>query len=98
MMGIAESGERVGNPVVFISHASEDQTIAGMVCQALENRQLTCWISPRDINPGENFPAAIQRGIMSSQVVVLVFSSHASASSYVGREIMLAVEHSRVII
>ena len=39
---------------IFISYSSQDQSVAQTVCQALENRGFGCWISCRDIGPGEN--------------------------------------------
>ncbi len=56
--------------VVFISHSSEDRK------PALEARNIRCWISSRDIGPGENFQEAIVGAIAAAAAaaMVLVFT------------------------
>jgi hypothetical protein len=71
----------------FLSYASPDAAIADTVCGALESEQLTCWIAPRDVVPGESYADAIVRAIGAAKVVVLVLSEHAMASAHVIREI-----------
>lgn len=83
---------------VFISHAFEDHSVAELVCNAIEARGVPCWIAPRDILPGEDYPAAIQRGIAECGTMVLIFTAKASASKFVKREVTLAVEHNAVIV
>jgi hypothetical protein len=65
---------------VFISHSSKDQKVAGTICLALESRELDCWISGRDIAPGQNFMEAILPAIRCATVMVLVFSENANNS------------------
>jgi len=77
---------------VFISHASEDKTIADMVCATLEQQGIRCWIAPRDIQPGVDWRAAIVAAIKSSRCMVLVFSDKANASSHIPRELDLAFD------
>jgi len=83
---------------VFISYSSKDKPIADGICASLEAAGLRCWIAPRDIGPGEEWPKAITNAIAKSQVMVLVFSSNSNASSDVGREIVLAANKNLVII
>ncbi len=83
---------------VFISHAFDDHAIAELVSNAIEARGVPCWIAPRDIMPGEDYPAAIQRGIAECHTMVLIFTANASASKFVKREVTLAVEHNAVIV
>lgn len=83
---------------VFISYSSKDKPIADGICANLEAAGLRCWIAPRDIGPGEEWPKAITNAIAKSQVMVLVFSSNSNASSDVGREIVLAASHNLIII
>jgi hypothetical protein len=54
---------------IFVSHASSDRTVAQSVCKALENRGLHCWISSRDIRPGENFQVAISANSKNSEEI-----------------------------
>ena len=46
---------------VFVSYATADRKQALAVCQALEARGTRCWISCRDVPPGENYQEAIVR-------------------------------------
>src|SRR2546421_7850802 len=75
---------------VFISHSSQDKTIADAVCAALENSALRCWIAPRDVQPGRSFSGEITRAIQRSKVMVLIFSAHSNTSEQVLREVQLA--------
>ena len=83
---------------VFISHSSKDKPIADAICAKIEAAGVRCWIAPRDIAPGEDWPAAISRGISQSRVMVLVFSSHSNSSEDVSRELFLAANCKLVII
>src|SRR2546425_3445897 len=75
---------------VFISHSSQDKTIADAVCAALENNAIRCWIAPRDVQPGRSFAGEITRAIQRSKVMVLIFSAHSNTSEQVLREVQLA--------
>lgn len=72
---------------VFISYAHQDKPIADAVCAALEQRQIRCWIAPRDVLPGRAYGHAIVEALDASEIFVLVFSSHANASPQVEREV-----------
>ena len=75
---------------VFISHSSQDKTIADAVCAALENSTIRCWIAPRDVQPGRSFAGEITRAIQRSKVMVLILSAHSNTSEQVLREVQLA--------
>lgn len=83
---------------VFVSYAHLDKPTADAVCAKLEARQIRCWIAPRDVPPGMEFPAAIIQGIEGSRVMVLVFSSHSNVSPHVLREITSAVNKGIIIV
>jgi ribosomal protein S27AE len=83
---------------VFISYASEDKTIADAVCARLEERYIRCWIAPRDILYGEDYPKAIVRAIDASRIMVIVFSAHANASGSCKREVHESIEKGKHII
>ena len=83
---------------VFISHSSKDKPIADAICAHLEGAGVRCWIAPRDIAPGEDWPTAITRAISQSRVMVLVFSTHSNSSEDVSRELFLAANSKLVII
>ena len=72
---------------VFISHSTKDKEIADTIRQHLESAGLDCWIAPRDIEPGTDWTEGIMHGIVSSQIFVLVFSTHSNDSEHVRREV-----------
>jgi TPR repeat protein len=82
---------------IFVSHASKDRSIAATVCEALENRGLGCWMSSRDISPGDNFQVAIVRAIRAAKAIVLVFSANVNNSDEIKKELTLAGQ-SRVVV
>ena len=83
---------------VFISHSHKDKVIADGVCANLEAAGIRCWIAPRDITPGVDWPTAILRAINVSRIMVLVFSAHSNTSDDVSRELILAANKKLVIV
>ena len=83
---------------IFISYSSQDKPIADGICANLEAAGIRCWIAPRDIAPGEDWPAAIATAISQSRVMVLVFSAHSNKSEEVSRELYLAANNRVIII
>src|SRR5215468_4000183 len=76
----------------FISHPHENKATADAACATLEAAGIRCWIAPRDIPFGTEWPEAIVDAIDRSAVMVLIFSSHANQSKQVGREVRRAFE------
>lgn len=83
---------------VFISYSSKDKPIADAICATLESRSIRCWMAPRDVLPGTNYPRAIIDAIESSKIMVLIFSSHSNSSPHVVRELSHAVSKGVIII
>ncbi len=83
---------------VFISYSNKDKPIADAICANLESAGVRCWIAPRDIVPGEDWPSAINKAITKSRVMVLVFSQNSNSSEDVSRELILAANSKLVII
>jgi formylglycine-generating enzyme required for sulfatase activity len=83
---------------IFISYSSKDQKSAEAICTAIEHRGFECWISSRDIGPGENFQTQVVRAIRRAQVMVLVFSSNANNSEEIKKELVLAGQSRLVVI
>jgi hypothetical protein len=83
---------------IFVSYASKDKQVALALCHALENRGSRCWISIRDIGPGENFQVAIPRAIHDAKVMVLVFSAESNNSNEVKKELALAGQNRLIVI
>ena len=79
---------------VFISYKSNDpqlgnndETVANELCAALEAAGISCWIAPRDIEPGVRYGRAIMEAINSCKVMVVVFSKHANTSEHIANEV-----------
>ena len=86
----AQGLERASSAPVFISYATADRKQALQVCRAIERRGAKCWISTRDVAPGENYQEAIVRSLRASRAMVLVFSESANNSDEIKKELSLA--------
>jgi hypothetical protein len=80
-----------GIPTIFISHASVDKPVLEPFLVALEDELNLLfpgelWIDKERIVPGDNIHAAVQRGIASSDIVVLFASKASLASGWVEEE------------
>ncbi len=82
---------------VFISYSSKDSNTAFMLCEALENEGLTCWIAPRDVRAG-HYATSIVEGIESSKLFVLLFSQNSNDSVPVLNELEMAMGNRLLII
>lgn len=83
------AADKAGECSVFISYATADREKALAVCEALERRGVSCWISCRDVEPGENYQEAIVRTIRGARALVLVFSEAANNSNEIKKELSL---------
>ncbi len=83
---------------VFISYASSDKVIAERVCGALENAGISCWMAPRNIEPGTAFPTAIVEAVNSARAFVLILTEHGATSPHVLSEVSHAFNGKKRII
>jgi hypothetical protein len=83
---------------IFISYSHEDKAIADAICAMLESHTIRCWIAPRDVLPGEDYPASIINAIEQCRIMVLVYSSKSNNSDHVIRELTKAVSSGAIII
>jgi tetratricopeptide (TPR) repeat protein len=88
--GKVPEDESRGSRPVFVSYATADRKEALSVCKAIESRGTRCWISTRDVAPGENYQEAIVRALRSARAMVLVFSEAANNSDEIKKELSLA--------
>ncbi len=88
--GPVTSDDRGLTRPVFISYATADRKEALSVCKAIERRGTQCWISTRDVAPGENYQEAIVRSLRNAGAMVLVFSDAANNSDEIKKELSLA--------
>jgi tetratricopeptide (TPR) repeat protein len=89
---------RVVGHEVFISYSHQDKPTADAICNALESKNVKCWIAPRDILPGVNYQESIVDAIDASLIMILVFSSFSNESPHVIRELTRAVGKRVIII
>jgi len=75
---------------VFLSYRSEDKAAADRVCAGLESLGIECWIAPRNIPPGTEWPAAIVEAIGACRVFVMLLSAHSLNAKQISREAELA--------
>ena len=83
---------------VFISHSSKDKEIADRLCEYLERNGLKCWIAPRNIEPGCEWPVAISEAIQNVKIMVVIYSHNAASSTQVPKELTLADKRKKRII
>src|SRR5437660_5528034 len=95
---LPDASAGTATPTVFVSYASQDAAVAGVLVEALERHGVQCWIAPRDVKPGALYADAIVRAISGAKAFVVVLSESAIASSHVGREIERASSKKRPII
>jgi len=72
--------------------------MAERACAALESAGITCWIAPRDIPPGADYPATIVEALASSSVLVLLLTEHAVASPHILTEVGHAFSNKKRIV
>ncbi len=83
---------------IFISFASKDVKVALTLCQAIEGRGYKCWISARDILPGENFQVAIVKALRRAKILLLVFTANSNTSEEMTKELALASQQKMMVI
>jgi WD40 repeat protein len=83
---------------VFISYSAHDKAVADALCATLESRKIRCWIAPRDVLPGMDYPAALIEALNNSRIFVLIFSKESNESNHVMREVQVAVSNGIPII
>ena len=97
---ITESIKNANNLMtqVFLSYAHGDKTVMEKIRNSLRREGITVWTNTTDIQTGEAFDAAIERGIEQANNVVYLLSPDAVNSTYCQRELALAVSlHKRII-
>ena len=83
---------------LFISYSSKDKNVADAVCHVMEENSITCWVSPRDVQPGISYAKQIIQAIKDCKVFVLIFSKESNISEHVGNEVDCAFRSKKPII
>jgi hypothetical protein len=74
---------------LFICFSSKDEPVARQVVEFLEAEGLTCWISSRDVAPGQNYQEAIVHAIEGANGIVFLFSEWSSKSGEIRKELSI---------
>ena len=82
---------------VFISYKSEDYEMAAWVRSTLETNGITCWMAPSDIPGGSDYASEIPNAIANCRVFVVIISQKAQTSTWVPKELSLAVSQKKII-
>jgi TIR domain-containing protein len=88
----------MGTHDIFICFSSKDEATAREVVDSLEARGRKCWVSSRDVAPGQNYQEAIVEAIGASKVLVFLFSDFSSKSEEVNKELSLAGSRGATVI
>jgi len=75
---------------IFICFSSSDEAVAREVVRFLEAAGLNCWISLRDIAPGQNYQETIIKALEKAMGVVFLFSTSSGASPETKKELSVA--------
>ena len=76
---------------IFVSYSSKQADYAHALVDRLEKGGIRCWIAPRDILPGKEYPSEIARGLREAKALVLLLSHSAQSSRFVRAEIERAM-------
>ena len=76
---------------LFISYASQDDTIARQLHADLRKRDVRCWFAPHDLQPGNYFRECIDQAIYTQDKLLLLLSEYSLSSAWVRYEVELAL-------
>ena len=74
---------------IFICFSSKDEAVAHEVVESLEADGLKCWISLRDVLPGQNYQEAIVQALEAASGIVFLFSEHSNKSLEIKKELSI---------
>lgn len=87
---------------LFISYASQDDTIARQLHADLRKNDVPCWFALHDLKPGDYFREEIDKAIHTQEKLLLILSKHSVTSKWVKYEVNRAlnreIEQERTIL
>ena len=96
------AGPMPENPKVFCSHRRIDKPAVKELARKLLAAGIEAWVDEWEIQPGDNFVAAINRGLESRDVGLIFFSSEVAGGKWVQAEIdaltVMTVEDNKPLI
>lgn len=75
---------------LFICYSSKDGSAALGVVDSLEAEGLKCWISARDVPPGQNYQETIVQALEAAYGLVFLFSDESARSGEIRKELSIA--------
>jgi hypothetical protein len=75
---------------LFICYSSKDGAAALGVVDSLEAEGLKCWISSRDVPPGQNYQETIVQALEAAHGLVFLFSDDSARSGEIRKELSIA--------
>lgn len=83
---------------LFVSHASEEESVATGLTAELQRHGVSAWLATRDIQVGENYAAQIHDAIVESSHLVVLLSPASIESVHVQREVNLALDQGKALL
>ena len=75
---------------LFICFSSKDGAAALAIVDSLEAEGLKCWISSRDVPPGQNYQETIVHALEAAQGLIFLFSDDSARSGEIRKELSIA--------
>ena len=83
--------------VVFISHSSRDNWIAGVMAEKIQALGMHTWLDEKDLEGGDVLVEKIIQGIAACDEEIVLVSAHSAQSQWVAFEIgAVRAQHKRV--
>lgn len=83
---------------IFISYASPDKDVAHDLVAYLENKNVSCFIAPRDVDPGMPYASNLMQAIDECNVIILIASNAMNNSEHVLNEVDVIVAKKKKLI
>ena len=83
---------------VFVSYTTANADAANALVEYLESRSVSCYIAPRDVDPGKPYASNIMHAIDGAHAVILVASDAINASDHVLNELDIIVAKKKFFI
>jgi TIR domain len=83
---------------IFISHSSKDAELCDSLCSYFEEREIKCWMGPRDTAVGKNYAESIVNAIRNAKLMIVLFSKNANKSKHVAYEVERASHYNLHIV
>ncbi|TFF97871.1 MAG: TIR domain-containing protein [Promethearchaeota archaeon] len=75
---------------IFISYATENQSVAEQIYNLLEDDGFNCWLATENIRSSSDWVKEIVHALKNSWLIIVILSNASNKSSYVNDEVRLA--------